>query len=122
MKEGEEDDTDFRSGHKFADHMQGKTTAVSDFAIKKSMLQQRQYLPVFAVREEVGFILNFLLLMYFRAIHYFQHFHENTNYTAEELTADALFLYIINDIMLFFLPLIFFFFFTLIYSYIRKMS
>ena len=33
--------------------MQGKTEAVSDFAKKKTMSQQRQYLPIFAVRQEV---------------------------------------------------------------------
>ena len=48
----EEDDSDFKSSHKFADHMD-KNEAVSDFAKKKTLNQQREYLPVFAVRQEV---------------------------------------------------------------------
>lgn len=34
--------------------MSGKTEAKSDFAKKKSLSQQRNYLPVFAVRQEVS--------------------------------------------------------------------
>ena len=33
--------------------MAEKTEAVSDFATKKSLREQRQYLPVYAVRQEL---------------------------------------------------------------------
>ncbi|KAK6631011.1 Pre-mRNA-splicing factor ATP-dependent RNA helicase PRP16 [Polyplax serrata] len=49
----ENDETDYKTDHKFAQHMKGKGEATSDFARKKSILQQRQYLPVFAVRQEL---------------------------------------------------------------------
>ena len=45
----------YKADHRFADLMQDKTEAVSDFAKKRSMSQQRQYLPIFAVRNEVGY-------------------------------------------------------------------
>ncbi|TNN87585.1 Pre-mRNA-splicing factor ATP-dependent RNA helicase PRP16 [Liparis tanakae] len=38
---------------KFADHMREKTEASSDFAKKKTLLEQRQYLPIFAVRQQL---------------------------------------------------------------------
>lgn len=73
----ENDETDYKTDHKFAQHMKDKSEATSDFAKKKSILQQRQYLPVFAVRQEllnvirenniviiIGRHLNFQLLMY----------------------------------------------------------
>lgn len=37
--------------------MKEKTEAVSDFAIEKTIKQQREYLPVFAVRQEVVSII-----------------------------------------------------------------
>lgn len=49
----EKDETDYKTDHKFAEHMKNKSEASSDFARKKSILQQRQYLPVFAVRQEL---------------------------------------------------------------------
>ena len=51
--DGKESDVDFRTEHKFAEHMQGKTEAVSDFATYKTLKQQREYLPIFAVKQEV---------------------------------------------------------------------
>jgi hypothetical protein len=48
----EEGKKSLHSDQKFADHMQ-TTDAVSDFACKKSLKEQRQYLPIFAVRNEV---------------------------------------------------------------------
>lgn len=48
-----EGEADFKAGQRFADHMSKKTEAVSDFALRKSIKQQRQYLPIFAVREEL---------------------------------------------------------------------
>uniref|UniRef100_A0A671XT97 RNA helicase n=1 Tax=Sparus aurata TaxID=8175 RepID=A0A671XT97_SPAAU len=38
---------------KFADHMKEKSEASSDFAKKKTLLEQRQYLPIFAVRQQL---------------------------------------------------------------------
>lgn len=48
-----DDETDYRTDQKFADHMQEPTEASSEFAKKKTILQQRRYLPVFAVRQEL---------------------------------------------------------------------
>ncbi|XP_018563364.1 pre-mRNA-splicing factor ATP-dependent RNA helicase PRP16 [Anoplophora glabripennis] len=49
----EDDTTDYRADHKFAEHMKDTGQASSDFARKKSILEQRQYLPAFAVRQEL---------------------------------------------------------------------
>ncbi|KAF5273704.1 hypothetical protein FQA39_LY07394 [Lamprigera yunnana] len=46
------DSTDYKTDQKFADHM-GKTESSSDFAKKKTFMEQRRYLPVFAVRQEL---------------------------------------------------------------------
>ncbi|GBM31022.1 Pre-mRNA-splicing factor ATP-dependent RNA helicase PRP16 [Araneus ventricosus] len=48
-----EDNTDYKEDHKFAEHMKNSSEATSDFSRKKSILQQRQFLPVFAVRQEL---------------------------------------------------------------------
>lgn len=48
----DDDSTDYRTDQKFADHMKD-THVSSDFARKKSISQQRRYLPAFAVRQEV---------------------------------------------------------------------
>lgn len=42
-----------RTEQKFADHMKEKSEASSEFAKKKSILEQRQYLPIFAVQQEL---------------------------------------------------------------------
>ena len=52
----EEVEADYKTSQKFAEHMKDATPAASDFAKKKTIQQQRQYLPVFAVREEVKFL------------------------------------------------------------------
>lgn len=49
----DEGDSDYKKGQQFAEHMKEAGEASSEFAKKKSMRQQRQYLPVFAVRQEV---------------------------------------------------------------------
>jgi pre-mRNA-splicing factor ATP-dependent RNA helicase DHX38/PRP16 len=46
-------DDDYKKNQKFAEHMIGSSEATSDFARKKTLAQQRQYLPIFAVRQEV---------------------------------------------------------------------
>uniref|UniRef100_A0A6Q2X991 RNA helicase n=1 Tax=Esox lucius TaxID=8010 RepID=A0A6Q2X991_ESOLU len=42
-----------RTEQKFADHMKDKSEASSEFAKKKTLLEQRQYLPIFAVRQQL---------------------------------------------------------------------
>ncbi|XP_050295240.1 pre-mRNA-splicing factor ATP-dependent RNA helicase PRP16 isoform X2 [Anthonomus grandis grandis] len=49
----EDDCTDYKADHKFAEHMKRPGEASSDFARKKSIAEQRRYLPVFAVRQEL---------------------------------------------------------------------
>ncbi|KAI6195478.1 hypothetical protein M3Y96_01235600 [Aphelenchoides besseyi] len=43
---------DYKESHQFASHLKD-TEAVSDFAIEKTIKQQREYLPVFAVRQKM---------------------------------------------------------------------
>uniref|UniRef100_A0A8C7Y7P9 RNA helicase n=1 Tax=Oryzias sinensis TaxID=183150 RepID=A0A8C7Y7P9_9TELE len=50
---GEDGKVDYKADQKFADHMKEKSEASSDFAKKKSLLEQRQYLPIFAVRQQL---------------------------------------------------------------------
>jgi len=50
----EEGETNYKKGQQFAQHMKEATQASSNFAMTKSLAQQRQYLPVFAVRQEVS--------------------------------------------------------------------
>ncbi|CAG9863000.1 unnamed protein product [Phyllotreta striolata] len=49
----EDDTTDYKADHKFAEHMKDTSAASSDFARKKTIVEQRQYLPAFAVRQEL---------------------------------------------------------------------
>ena len=48
-----------RAEQKFAEHVKEKSEASSEFAKKKSILEQRQYLPIFAVRQELLSILRY---------------------------------------------------------------
>ncbi|KAI3919309.1 hypothetical protein MKW98_030445 [Papaver atlanticum] len=50
---GDEGEIDFKEDAKFAQHMKVKGEAVSDFAKSKTLSQQRQYLPIYSVREEL---------------------------------------------------------------------
>jgi pre-mRNA-splicing factor ATP-dependent RNA helicase DHX38/PRP16 len=51
----EEGEADYKTDQKFAEHMRNNPSAASsDFARKKTYLQQRRYLPAFAVRQEVS--------------------------------------------------------------------
>ncbi|XP_059373492.1 pre-mRNA-splicing factor ATP-dependent RNA helicase PRP16-like [Carassius carassius] len=50
---GEDGNVDYRAEQKFADHMKEKNQASSEFAKKKTLLEQRQYLPIFAVRQQL---------------------------------------------------------------------
>ncbi|XP_051153013.1 pre-mRNA-splicing factor ATP-dependent RNA helicase DEAH7-like isoform X2 [Andrographis paniculata] len=49
---GDEGEVDFKVDAKFSQHLK-KGDAVSDFAKSKTIAQQRQYLPIFSVREEL---------------------------------------------------------------------
>ncbi|KAK3086642.1 hypothetical protein FSP39_021298 [Pinctada imbricata] len=49
----ENGDVDFKTDQRFADLLKDKTEAVSDFAKVKSLAEQRRYLPIFAVRNEL---------------------------------------------------------------------
>ncbi|MCL7039666.1 hypothetical protein MKW94_021830 [Papaver nudicaule] len=50
---GDEGEINFKEDAKFAQHMQMKGEAVSDFAKSKTLLQQRQYLPIYSQRDEL---------------------------------------------------------------------
>lgn len=48
------DETDYKTDHKFAEHMkQHPSEASSEFARKRTLTEQRRYLPVFAVRQQL---------------------------------------------------------------------
>ncbi|XP_059657311.1 pre-mRNA-splicing factor ATP-dependent RNA helicase DEAH7-like [Cornus florida] len=49
---GEDGEVDFKEDAKFAQHVK-KGEAVSDFAKSKTLAQQRQYLPIYSVRDEL---------------------------------------------------------------------
>ncbi|KAJ3050328.1 DEAH-box RNA helicase prp16 [Rhizophlyctis rosea] len=48
-----DDDANYKSESQFASHMQKKSDAVSVFARSRTIREQREYLPAFAVREEL---------------------------------------------------------------------
>ena len=52
-EESAKEDGDYKAGSQFADHMSKKNEAVSSFAMSKTIKQQREYLPIFAVRQEL---------------------------------------------------------------------
>lgn len=49
----ETDTADYRKDQKFADHMRDSEPSQSDFGRKKTIGEQRRFLPAFAVREEL---------------------------------------------------------------------
>ncbi|VDK83962.1 unnamed protein product [Cylicostephanus goldi] len=51
--EDDDDANDYKGSHQFATHISEKSEAVSDFAMEKSLKQQREYLPVFACRQKM---------------------------------------------------------------------
>uniref|UniRef100_A0A0B7ADJ4 RNA helicase n=1 Tax=Arion vulgaris TaxID=1028688 RepID=A0A0B7ADJ4_9EUPU len=57
IKKKEDEDnlneTSYKDDHKFADVMKDKNEAVSEFALKRSYREQRQFLPIFAVRNQL---------------------------------------------------------------------
>ncbi|KAK1370567.1 RNA helicase [Heracleum sosnowskyi] len=50
---GDDGEVDFKEDAKFAQHLIKKREAVSDFAKSKTLSQQRQYLPIYSVRDEL---------------------------------------------------------------------
>ncbi|KAG0465507.1 hypothetical protein HPP92_019671, partial [Vanilla planifolia] len=50
---GDLGEVDFKEEAKFSQHLKEKGEAVSEFAKSKSIAQQRQYLPIYSVREEL---------------------------------------------------------------------
>lgn len=49
----DDDRIDYKDQSSFAKHMKQKSTAQSEFAKSKSLKEQREYLPIFAVRDEL---------------------------------------------------------------------
>ncbi|KAG9475009.1 hypothetical protein GDO78_003458 [Eleutherodactylus coqui] len=44
---------DYKAEQKFADHMRERSEASSEFSRKKTIMEQRQFLPIFAVQQEL---------------------------------------------------------------------
>jgi pre-mRNA-splicing factor ATP-dependent RNA helicase DHX38/PRP16 len=52
--DAETDSTDYKKGQKFAEHMMKQDQeSKSEFSKRKTITQQRQYLPVFAARQDL---------------------------------------------------------------------
>lgn len=49
----EDDSVDYKKSQQFHDHLADKSEAVSEFAKRNTMKQQREFLPVYAVKEEL---------------------------------------------------------------------
>lgn len=43
----------YKSSQQFADHLKGSSQAVSAFAKNKTLKEQRQFLPIYAIRQQV---------------------------------------------------------------------
>jgi pre-mRNA-splicing factor ATP-dependent RNA helicase DHX38/PRP16 len=50
---GDQGEINFKEEAKFSQHMTENADAVSDFAKSKSLAQQRQYLPIYTVRDDL---------------------------------------------------------------------
>lgn len=48
-----------RAEQKFADHMRERSEASSEFSKKKTLREQRQFLPIFAVRQELLTVIRY---------------------------------------------------------------
>ena len=54
-----DEDFDYKEGNKFASLLAGsKNIAVSDFAKNKTFKEQKEFLPIFEVREELRKIVS----------------------------------------------------------------
>lgn len=54
----EDGNLDYKKSNQYADSMMKKQEAVSDFATKKTIQEQREYLPVFQIRNELIKLIN----------------------------------------------------------------
>jgi pre-mRNA-splicing factor ATP-dependent RNA helicase DHX38/PRP16 len=52
-KDDQSEDVDYKKSQKFAEYMQDKNEAVSDFAKRRTLDEQRKYLPIYAIREDL---------------------------------------------------------------------
>ena len=52
-RDEQDEEIDYKKSQKFAEHMREKNDAVSDFARKKTLDEQRKYLPIYAIREDL---------------------------------------------------------------------
>ena len=43
----------YKSSQQFADHLKGSSQAVSAFAKSKTLKEQREFLPIYAIRQQV---------------------------------------------------------------------
>ena len=50
----EDGSSNYKSDQQFADHIKGDSQAVSSFAKSKTLKQQREFLPIYAVRQKVS--------------------------------------------------------------------
>lgn len=51
--DGYKEGDDYKENQRFAEHMKDKNQSSSEFATEKSLKEQRQFLPIFSVRQEV---------------------------------------------------------------------
>lgn len=51
--DGDNDGDDYKENQRFAEHMKDKSESSSEFATQKTLKEQRQFLPIFSVRQEV---------------------------------------------------------------------
>ena len=52
-KDDQSEEVDYKKSQKFAEHMKAKNDAISDFAKKRTIDEQRKYLPIYAIREDL---------------------------------------------------------------------
>jgi pre-mRNA-splicing factor ATP-dependent RNA helicase DHX38/PRP16 len=48
-----DDEYDHKKRNQFAHHMKEKSEAVSDFAKSKTVKEQREFLPIFSIRQKL---------------------------------------------------------------------
>ncbi|CAF3975233.1 unnamed protein product [Rotaria sordida] len=58
QKNDQSEDIDYKKSQKFAEHMQDKTDTISDFTRKRTIDEQRKFLPIYAIRDNLLKIIN----------------------------------------------------------------
>lgn len=53
VKVGKEGEVDYKEGSKFSSHMKEKTEAASEFSQSKTIAEQRRFLPIYTIRDEL---------------------------------------------------------------------